>query len=125
MHFVRYCYKLFCGISVFGLLFPVYRSQLPRKNDFYSYDPPVEEEAADIHSTDSEILQLGSGVKLCRVCGCLGPKSCSRCHSANYCSREHQTVDWKAGHKKECSKNGMYSTLTINKCLLLLLLIYR
>ncbi|RXM94976.1 Programmed cell death protein 2 [Acipenser ruthenus] len=105
--FVFCCKNTACYSHNDSRCFKVYRSQLPRKNDFYSYDPPVEEEAADIHSTDSEILQLGSGVKLCRVCGCLGPKSCSRCHSANYCSREHQTVDWKAGHKKECSKNGV------------------
>ncbi|XP_041108734.1 programmed cell death protein 2 [Polyodon spathula] len=104
--FVFCCKNTACYSHNDSRCFKVYRSQLPRKNDFYSYDPPVEEEAADIHSTDSEILQLGSGVKLCRVCGCLGPKSCSRCHSANYCSREHQTIDWKAGHKKECSKNG-------------------
>jgi hypothetical protein len=27
---------------------------------------------------------------------------CSKCKTAIYCSKECQTVDWKAGHKKEC-----------------------
>ena len=39
---------------------------------------------------------------LCIVCGCSGPKRCSKCHSVNYCSREHQVIHWKAGHKKHC-----------------------
>ncbi|XP_036402090.1 programmed cell death protein 2 [Megalops cyprinoides] len=83
--------------------FKVFRSQLPRRNDFYPYDPPPDESTGE-NENDSDVLQ--SGVKLCRVCGCLGPKSCSRCHIANYCSKEHQVIDWKAGHKSECSSNG-------------------
>ena len=39
---------------------------------------------------------------LCVVCGCSGPKRCAKCHSMNYCSREHQVIHWKAGHKKHC-----------------------
>jgi len=39
---------------------------------------------------------------LCRVCGLLGDKSCSKCSSAKYCSKEHQTLDWVAGHKEAC-----------------------
>lgn len=49
---------------------------------------------------------LSSGLKLCRLCGCLGQKACSRCHSVTYCSKEHQTIDWKHRHKKECSNEG-------------------
>ena len=40
---------------------------------------------------------------LCVVCGCLGPKKCGRCRQPHYCSREHQTHDWKNGHKLFCS----------------------
>ncbi|XP_014342327.1 programmed cell death protein 2 [Latimeria chalumnae] len=84
--------------------FKVFRSQLPRRNAFYSYDPPPEEEPHEggVHGSQ----QLTSGLKLCRVCGCLGPKTCSRCHNAHYCSKDHQTLDWKAGHKQSCSQPG-------------------
>ena len=40
---------------------------------------------------------------LCVVCGCAGPKKCSRCKMACYCSKHHQTHDWKNGHKLFCS----------------------
>lgn len=50
-------------------------------------------------------LQLKSGAHLCRVCGCLGPKTCSRCHKAHYCSKEHQTLDWRLGHKQACTQS--------------------
>ena len=39
---------------------------------------------------------------LCVVCGCSGPKRCAKCHSMNYCSREHQVIHWKLGHRKHC-----------------------
>ncbi|KAM5284863.1 programmed cell death protein 2 isoform 3-T3 [Hipposideros larvatus] len=80
----------------------VFRNQLPRKNDFYSYEPPSE--APPPETGESPCLQLHSGAHLCRVCGCLGPKTCSRCHKAHYCSKEHQTLDWRLGHKQACTK---------------------
>ncbi|XP_062043048.1 programmed cell death protein 2 isoform X1 [Lepus europaeus] len=80
----------------------VFRNQLPRKNDFYSYDPPPEDPPPG--TGDSVCLQLKSGAHLCRVCGCLGPKACSRCHKAHYCSREHQALDWRMGHKQACAQ---------------------
>lgn len=49
-------------------------------------------------------LQLKSGAHLCRVCGCSGPKRCSRCHKAHYCSKEHQSLDWRLGHKQACAQ---------------------
>nr|XP_036876790.1 programmed cell death protein 2 [Manis javanica] len=81
----------------------VFRNQLPRKNDFYSYEPPSEDPPP---ATESVCLQLKSGAHLCRVCGCLGPKTCSRCHKAHYCSREHQILDWRLGHKQACTESG-------------------
>lgn len=30
-------------------------------------------------------------------------KRCSNCKYAHYCSGDHQTLDWKRGHKKECA----------------------
>ncbi|XP_051854168.1 programmed cell death protein 2 [Antechinus flavipes] len=79
----------------------VFRNQLPRKNDHYSYEPPSEEPPDE--KDDSPSVQLRSGVHLCRVCGCLGPKVCSKCHKAHYCSKDHQTLDWKLAHKQSCT----------------------
>ncbi|XP_037376623.1 programmed cell death protein 2 [Talpa occidentalis] len=81
----------------------VFRNQLPRKNDFFSYEPPSEDPPPE--TGDSPCLQLQSGPHLCRVCGCLGPKTCSRCHKAHYCSKEHQTLDWRLGHKQACAES--------------------
>uniref|UniRef100_A0A2K6TRA8 Programmed cell death protein 2 n=1 Tax=Saimiri boliviensis boliviensis TaxID=39432 RepID=A0A2K6TRA8_SAIBB len=78
-----------------------FRNQLPRKNDFYSYEPPSENPPP---KTESVCLQLKSGAHLCRVCGCLGPKTCSRCYKVYYCSKEHQTLDWRLGHKQACAQ---------------------
>lgn len=78
----------------------VFRSQLARKNKFYQYDPPPEEPPSG-PDPDPCVLP-GSGLKLCRVCGCPGSKACSRCHNVSYCSKHHQTIDWKHRHKKEC-----------------------
>ncbi|XP_006876249.1 PREDICTED: programmed cell death protein 2 [Chrysochloris asiatica] len=77
----------------------VFRNQLPRENDFYSSEPPSEESPPE--TGKSVCLQLKSGAHLCRVCGCLAPKTCSRCHRAHYCSKEHQTLDWK-WHRQTC-----------------------
>uniref|UniRef100_G3WTG9 Programmed cell death 2 n=1 Tax=Sarcophilus harrisii TaxID=9305 RepID=G3WTG9_SARHA len=79
----------------------VFRNQLPRKNDHYSYEPPSEEPPDE--KDDSPSVQLRSGVHLCRVCGCLGSKVCSKCHKAHYCSKDHQTLDWKLAHKQSCT----------------------
>ncbi|CAB3359666.1 Hypothetical predicted protein [Cloeon dipterum] len=32
-----------------------------------------------------------------------GTSHCGKCQSVNYCCREHQVADWKAGHNSECS----------------------
>ncbi|MBZ3891366.1 Programmed cell death protein 2 [Sciurus carolinensis] len=87
----------------------VFRNQLPRKNEFYSYDPPSENPPPE--KGDSVCLQLKSGAHLCRVCGCLGPKTCSRCHQAHYCSKEHQTLDWRLGHKQACTQDHLDHTV--------------
>lgn len=83
----------------------VFRSQMPRRNDFYSYDPPPEDEPSSEPSEGHDLLPV-SGVKLCWVCGCPGNKSCSRCHSVTYCGKHHQTIHWKHSHKRECCNQG-------------------
>lgn len=40
------------------------------------------------------------------MCGCRGPLSCAVCKQANYCSKEHQKIDWTLGeHKSSCGSN--------------------
>lgn len=43
------------------------------------------------------------GVNLCCVCGQLAKSACSKCRSARYCGREHQSQHWKSGGHKEVS----------------------
>ncbi|KAM4602481.1 programmed cell death protein 2 [Polymixia lowei] len=86
----------------------VFRSQLPRKNEFYPYDPPPEDEPPSDPELDQSVLPV-SGVKLCWVCGCPGSKACSRCHTVTYCSKHHQTLHWKHTHKRECCSQEVSS----------------
>ncbi|XP_034043450.1 programmed cell death protein 2 [Thalassophryne amazonica] len=89
----------------------VFRSQLPRQNEFYPYDPPSEDEPPVNMELDQGVLPI-SGVKLCWVCGCPGNKACSRCHAVTYCGKHHQTLHWKHAHKKECcSKEASFNNL--------------
>ena len=76
--------------------FHVFRSQLPRQNKFYSTEP-----APEIPLEDD--VDASKYNKLCVVCGCLGPKTCSKCHKVSYCCKEHQALHWKKGHKTSCS----------------------
>ncbi|XP_006755216.1 PREDICTED: programmed cell death protein 2 isoform X2 [Myotis davidii] len=91
-------------MQCFFSFFLVFRNQLPRKNGFYSHEPPSEDPPPE--TGESVRLQLQSGAQLCRVCGCLGPKTCSRCRQAHYCSKDHQAVDWRYGHKQACRQAG-------------------
>ena len=86
--------------------FLVMRSHLKRDNKFYSYHPPPELDEIKELSLESVSDEFKPKVwaSLCDVCGCKGDKKCSKCHIAQYCSREHQTVDWKSGHKNACTK---------------------
>ena len=73
---------------------------------------PSESKTTDSHASD-DALQISSNSQtpspipnsqshLCIVCGCSESKRCGRCMQAHYCSKEHQTLDWKAGHKRFC-----------------------
>lgn len=47
-------------------------------------------------------LQMDSSMNACAVCQEPGPKRCSRCKTARYCSLECQTKHWNQGHKLDC-----------------------
>ena len=79
--------------------FIVIRSQLPRENEFYPSEAPDE----DRFDSKADYPRASKLQDLCVVCGVPGPKKCSGCHTLTYCSKEHQTLDWKAGHKLKCT----------------------
>ncbi|KAL9257466.1 Programmed cell death protein 2-like protein [Drosera capensis] len=70
----------------------VFRCQLPLINPFYSSD--------GINKAPS-----ARGVALCCWCGTWkGDKLCSGCKSIRYCSKVHQAMHWRSGHKSECKR---------------------
>ncbi len=81
--------------------FHVFRSQLPKKNKYFSDEPPSEK--YDPSEKPPSAAQYGG---LCALCGCPGTKTCAKCQSVSYCSKAHQVLDWKHGHKKACSSAG-------------------
>ena len=86
------------------LPFKVFRSQLPRRNDFYPFDAPKIEESWNRDGGRAE----DHGTRLCRLCGCMADKHCAGCRLVSYCSKEHQTLDWKkGGHKEECKAKAL------------------
>ncbi|OCT77924.1 hypothetical protein XELAEV_18029021mg [Xenopus laevis] len=109
--FIFCCRNGSCHRESEAQCFKVYRNQLPRKNDTYSYGPPPETGPPD--GEDCISFQLKCGLRLCRVCGCLGPKTCSKCHKVNYCSKDHQLMDWKLQHKKVCSEQFDVSNIEV------------
>jgi len=100
--FLFICRDPACSNANDGRNFLVFRSQLPRTNPFYSFDPP------NYNTSKVDLASLHSAAEyqaLCVVCGCPGTKNCSGCRSRNFCSKEHQKVDWTlGGHKGVCNK---------------------
>lgn len=47
-------------------------------------------------------LHMDSSTNACAICQEPGPKRCSRCKTARYCSLECQTKHWNQGHKLDC-----------------------
>jgi len=93
------CWKTSTSDSIPVLIL---RNQLTRENRFYPAQPPVERAG-----WRCDIVADKYG-KLCPVCGCRGDKMCARCKQVWYCSQAHQKLDWKYGHKQECTQNGKY-----------------
>ncbi|XP_054165452.1 programmed cell death protein 2-like [Oppia nitens] len=77
--------------------FKVLRSQLPRINTYYSFDPPNYD--SDDTNYDPNPQQFGH--ELCVVCGFEAKSKCAKCRKVNYCSKDHQIIDWKEGKHKE------------------------
>lgn len=77
------------------------RSQLSRCNDFYDSAPPDD----DSFDEYAEYPRVEDKQTVCAVCHCSATKKCSGCTRVSYCSKEHQTMHWKHGHKQECKES--------------------
>jgi pre-rRNA-processing protein TSR4 len=94
--FVFLCKDPACCTSNNNKNFIVYRCQLSRISRFYSPEPPVEEENWQPDVTPDMC-------KTCCICGAKSGSHCGKCKVVYYCSKEHQRIDWKSGHKGRCS----------------------
>ena len=79
-----------------------YRSQLPRRNAYYSYDPPLKLKGSG--GKGATVESECGGHALCAVCGVRGASVCSACKSVWYCGKRCQKRDWKHGHKQSCNQ---------------------
>ncbi len=83
--------------------FKVFRCQLARENEFFADEPFSEDTTESEVSFHMNLLREKWG-GLCEVCGCPATNKCSACKTVFYCCKDHQTVAWKEGHKRECQK---------------------
>ena len=104
--FVFLCNQSGCSTRTFK----IYRSQLNRVNEFYSFEaPPVYDDGID--EAKKYLIEFYEKIKsknlfnLCAVCGMPATKKCAKCAFSFYCSQAHQVFDWqKNNHKEECAK---------------------
>ncbi|CAK4073940.1 unnamed protein product [Aphanomyces euteiches] len=71
-----------------------FRCQLPQENPFY----------ANHQDVDYRRREAVKPLKRCAVCNLKATFSCSACHVAQYCSKEHQKDHWKHVHKEDCPR---------------------
>ncbi|OZJ05728.1 hypothetical protein BZG36_01335 [Bifiguratus adelaidae] len=102
--YVFCCKTGICHREDWKKCFKVFRSQLPQENKYYTLaDEPAGTSDDEEEAAPDIILNDFKPPSLCTVCGGLGDKTCSKCHSVSYCSREHQMLHWNFGfHKKLC-----------------------
>ncbi|GFW32471.1 programmed cell death protein 2 [Trichonephila clavipes] len=98
--FLFVCVNGKCNLRNDNTNFVVFRNQLPRKNEFYSFEPPVYKEKS---SSDPS---AGKYQPLCVVCGCAASLKCSKCSEVDYCCEDHRDNDWKWNHQNVCGKES-------------------
>uniref|UniRef100_A0A915D3T6 MYND-type domain-containing protein n=1 Tax=Ditylenchus dipsaci TaxID=166011 RepID=A0A915D3T6_9BILA len=101
--FVFVCRNAVCCKPNDASNFRILRCQLPRINDFYSSEAPLNPWVAG--DVPDPYHNLSTYAVLCGLCGCKATKKCSRCTSQWYCSRAHQIADWNSTHKYVCGKS--------------------
>ncbi|PAV72010.1 hypothetical protein WR25_22449 isoform B [Diploscapter pachys] len=96
----------------------VFRCGLPRQNDFYSFDGPMD---PDLDGDVPDPRLPSDAPALCQICGCYATKKCAKCQNVwyeflcvylnlidplfRYCHKDHQVIDWPR-HKQICGKEG-------------------
>lgn len=100
--FIFFCTATSCNSRNCNKNFAVFRCQLPRDNEFY---PPIDPPENPDWKTDIVVEKYCT---VCVVCGCLGTKKCGGCKKYIYCSRAHQVLHWKSGHKLLCKEGKTF-----------------
>ena len=100
--FVFCCRDGACYKANSNKCFAAFRCQLPRANEFYDPDVTEDQDKHYCKFLERECKMNNKWSPLCEICGCAGNKQCGKCHLARYCSKNHQTIDWKRGHKLAC-----------------------
>ena len=95
--FLFLCKNPECCENNYNGNFKVFRCQLERTNEFYSFNPPVEDQ-----NWEPDVKPRLC--TLCNVCGNKGASRCGKCKTTFYCTKEHQIIDWKSRHKGVCAK---------------------
>ena len=107
MIYVFFCTAPSCNVKNSNENFTVIRCQMGKVNPYY---PPIDPPDDPDWKKDLVAVKYS---KICMVCGCLGTKVCGGCKNVNYCSKDHQVLHWKNGHKMLC-KQGMLSFIVYN-----------
>lgn len=105
---------LFCcrngPCSKYNSFIKAFRTERLQKTDELNYN----ELDKDEHELSNLCNEIEKQYSLCNLCGCYGDKTCSSCHNVKYCCKEHQTIDWKYHHKKECQNGSVLCTVDAN-----------
>ncbi|KAJ2815858.1 hypothetical protein IWW50_006689, partial [Coemansia erecta] len=84
----------------------VFRAQLPETSPVYTERALSTASGDDGDDVEWVLSDHVQAAPTCAVCGLLGNKACSKCHTRRYCSRAHQVADWDAGHKAQCGSTA-------------------
>ena len=110
--YIFLCITPLCNKKNSNENFCVLRCQLARKNEFY---PPIDPPEDPDWKKDLVVTKF---TKVCMVCGCLGTKLCGGCRKVNYCTKDHQVLHWKNGHKMLCKECKFLLLIPLFTCLL-------
>ncbi|EGG20788.1 hypothetical protein DFA_00653 [Cavenderia fasciculata] len=92
---------LFCCKSAQCNNYKVFRQQLPLDNQVYEIDQE-ERRYDDDFKVDEK--KMSKRQVTCEFCGLHATNKCGKCKQVNYCSRDHQSIDWELHHREHCGK---------------------